>query len=168
MPWKDPEKRRAYDRKRSRDPKRKAAIAKQSKESHERRMQRPTTDPVRARRIARVTAWNKAHPDKVRLTKRAAHLRREYGLTRDEFDLLFEQQEGLCAVCSTLMCRCKTKCSKKAVVDHDHTKAGRESVRGLVCDACNVGMGRFRDEPRLLRNAATYLDTPLQALKAVG
>ena len=174
MPWKDPQKRREYERKRSQDPKRKAAIAKASKESHERRMQRPTTDPVRARRIARVNAWNKAHPEKVRLFAEKARLRREYGLTLEELRSLFESQEGLCGICSKLMCLCQRDgkrgkaCPTRACIDHDHSKTGRESVRGLLCDACNNGLGRFRDRPDLLRNAVTYLETSRRALKAVG
>jgi len=163
MPWKDPEKLREYDRKRSQEPQRKANIAKASKESHERRMKLPTSEPVRARRIARTNAWNKAHPEKVKpraqANARKHKLRIRYGLTVAEFDFLFEQQEVLCGVCSRLMCKCPSKCSKKAVIDHDHTKTGRDAVRGLVCSSCNSGMGHLGDDPQRLRAAVVYLET---------
>lgn len=40
-------------------------------------------------------------------------------------------------------------------VDHDH-KTGL--VRGALCTRCNLGLGHFRDSPKLLRFAALYLE----------
>lgn len=42
----------------------------------------------------------------------------------------------------------------KVVADHDH-KAGRS--RGYLCESCNTGLGRFKDEENILRNAIAYL-----------
>jgi len=42
----------------------------------------------------------------------------------------------------------------KVVADHDHY-AGR--WRGFLCDSCNTGIGRFRDDENILRNALAYL-----------
>lgn len=42
----------------------------------------------------------------------------------------------------------------KVVADHDHY-AGR--WRGFLCDSCNTGIGRFRDDENIIRNALAYL-----------
>ena len=40
------------------------------------------------------------------------------------------------------------------VKDHDHV-TGRE--REWICDSCNTGLGRFKDNPKLLHKALDYL-----------
>jgi len=71
--------------------------------------------------------------------------RRKYGLELGEFAQLFAKQKGLCAICNKPYPLC---------VDHNH-KTGK--VRGLLCHACNVGLGKFFDDPALLIVAAKYL-----------
>ena len=46
--------------------------------------------------------------------------------------------------------------TSKVVLDHDH-KTGRP--RAWICDSCNTGIGRFKDEVDLLKNAIEYLET---------
>lgn len=45
--------------------------------------------------------------------------------------------------------------TSKIVLDHNH-KDG--SVRGWICDSCNTGIGRFKDDIDLLRRAIAYLE----------
>ena len=142
MPHKDPEKRRTYAREYSRA--------------------RRAVDP--AYREMHLRAGAKFRAKQTREAVSAENRRqglRKYGLTVETFREMFEQQEGLCGICSVLMCMCAkghTVCRRRAVVDHDHNKTGRASVRGLVCSTCNMGMGSLQDSPRLLRNAAAYIE----------
>lgn len=44
--------------------------------------------------------------------------------------------------------------TSKVVLHHDH-ETGR--IIGWICDSCNTGLGRFRDDPEVLLHAIWYL-----------
>ncbi|WP_448612678.1 endonuclease VII domain-containing protein [Modestobacter sp. URMC 112] len=77
---------------------------------------------------------------------RGYHLRRRYGITAEEADVMLAAQGGLCAVC---------RAAPAAHVDHDHATG---AVRELLCFNCNGGLGQFRDDPAVLRAAANYVE----------
>jgi hypothetical protein len=41
------------------------------------------------------------------------------------------------------------------VIDHDHLTG---AVRGRLCVRCNTGLGKFLDNPDMLRRAVCYLE----------
>ncbi|MFD6926534.1 endonuclease VII domain-containing protein [Streptomyces sp. NPDC059944] len=76
----------------------------------------------------------------------------EYGIGWPERMRLAQEQDGQCAICGAPDV---VEDGEPALhVDHCH-ETGR--VRGLLCGACNRGLGLMRDDPRLLANAITYL-----------
>lgn len=83
--------------------------------------------------------------------KRDLRMRRQFGIGADEFDALLVAQGGRCAICPAEV---GDSIGRPLSVDHCH-KTG--AVRGLLCSACNLGLGKFRDDPELLRKAAEYL-----------
>lgn len=140
MPYKDPEKQAAYWR----------AL-----------YQRRKDDPAYRAVLRGANARHRArYPERTTTGYRRWALKSKYGMTEADFSHMFENQEGLCAVCSRLMCMCKTRrCLSRAEVDHDHARTGREAVRGLLCGGCNRALGLLRDRPDLARRAARYLET---------
>lgn len=75
---------------------------------------------------------------------------KKFGLTVEAYNLLLEKQNGACAVCFT------KPVTQALSVDHDH-RTGK--VRGLLCQSCNVGIGFLKDDARLMRNAADYIES---------
>ena len=91
-----------------------------------------------------------------RRRQQVANLQR-YGLSEDDYEAMYELQEGLCGVCGEPEIQRREDGSEQLLsVDHDH-RSGR--IRGLLCSRCNTGVGLFRDNPALLRAAAEYLET---------
>lgn len=82
-------------------------------------------------------------------------LQAKYGISRSDYLAMFEAQKGLCAVCSQPETDTDKNGGVKALaVDHDHVTS---KVRGLLCTACNTGLGKFKDDPALLQAAIAYL-----------
>ena len=105
------------------------------------------------------TAQHKCYyknPTAAYLRVRASRIKAQYGLTEEDYKRLLVLQAGVCAVCQT---SCST--GKRLAVDHDHA-SGR--IRGLLCTSCNNGLGRFKDDPKLLIRAADYLKAARKAL----
>ena len=162
MPFKDPEKRREAVRKSCKkaywaDPEtaRAKGLAKLRKH-HDRimaaRRRRWQENPEFYRAKAR--EWSRAHPESRRLTRRKQMLKRR-GLTLDDYDRMLAEQGGLCKICGQPETLVKNGVLQLLSVEHCH-KTNR--VRGLTCNTCNRGMGLFKDNPKLLRLAAAYLE----------
>ena len=85
-------------------------------------------------------------------------LKKNYGMTICQYNELFTNQNGVCVICLKLETKVDPRSSaiKKLSVDHDH-KTGK--VRGLLCDSCNLALGKFHDDPSLLRRAINYLES---------
>jgi hypothetical protein len=84
-------------------------------------------------------------------------LARKYGLTPTAVEDMLTAQDGSCAICKTTnpLGEGNTSTANSSFcVDHCHT-TGR--IRGMLCNACNRGLGFFRDSKENLRNAIAYL-----------
>jgi hypothetical protein len=81
--------------------------------------------------------------------RKSMKLMRSYGITIDEFEARLAGQGGACAIC-----RIVPENTWSLAVDHDH-RTGK--VRGLLCDQCNLALGKFQDSIKTLENAIAYL-----------
>ena len=66
------------------------------------------------------------------------------------------EQGGLCGLCRGE--------AKDWHVDHDHRCCPQgdfceKCIRAVLCRACNVGLGMFKDDPAMLRRAADYIES---------
>lgn len=75
------------------------------------------------------------------------HKRRlsRYGLSQEEYEKLLRRSNGLCEICEV---------KAFEVIDHCHFSG---LVRGLLCSNCNLSLGGFKDDPKLLSKAAKYV-----------
>lgn len=74
----------------------------------------------------------------------------QFGLSPEEYDRMLENQSGGCAICG----KAAGYADKRLAVDHDHETG---EVRGLLCDRCNLVLGKMEDSPDLLQRAINYL-----------
>jgi hypothetical protein len=87
----------------------------------------------------------------------AGHLRRTYGITPEDYQRIFEEQDGVCALCHRPE---RGKGGRHGTtqlnmaVDHDHVTG---KVRALLCNVCNLALGLFEHDPDLLEAAAMYV-----------
>lgn len=72
---------------------------------------------------------------------------KKFGITEDDYNKMFNEQMGLCAICHK-------PDSIRLAVDHDHDTG---LIRGLLCKKCNMGIGLLSDDPNTLVNAVFYL-----------
>ena len=91
---------------------------------------------------------------------RDRRLFKKYGLTQEDIDTLLAAQGFRCAICRVDFTKIagRQRGYHPYVVDHDSRKEGKESVRGLLCDDCNLVLGLAKENPSILRRAAQYLD----------
>jgi hypothetical protein len=87
--------------------------------------------------------------------KHRQRVKTTFGIEPQEYDRMFEEQDGVCAICKKEETATRLGTVIRMPVDHCHTTG---QVRGLLCDKCNKGIGHFFDDPDLLRSAADYLE----------
>ncbi|MBD9723453.1 endonuclease VII domain-containing protein [Streptomyces caniscabiei] len=85
----------------------------------------------------------------------------KYRMTLEDYRTLLAEQGGKCAVCG--VDAPTDHRTRRFHVDHDHSccptssKTCGKCTRGLLCHACNTGLGNFQDNPERLLAAVAYL-----------
>ena len=138
----------------------------------------------RAKILAWAKAYAKAHPKKIRsrwrkwykanrshvkanvkkwiaknikrsyANRRNHYLKKKYGITAADYEVIHKRQKGLCAICGRPERIVINGTRRRLAVDHDHRT---NKVRGLICHDCNRGIGLFKDDPKRLMSAARYI-----------
>lgn len=94
----------------------------------------------------------------------AASIKRLYGLTMDDYELMLKRQAYRCAVCR----RPETKLRKngepyRLAVDHDHVT---KKARGLVCHKCNMIVWALEENHTLIPAIFAYVEKFRDSLAA--
>lgn len=85
-------------------------------------------------------------------SQRKHHLKKTYGISEEQYNLMLEEQEYCCAVCGKHE---EDEKPRRLAVDHNHVTG---EIRGLLCNYCNHRIvGRHRDGD-LLRRIADYIE----------
>lgn len=92
--------------------------------------------------LAKTKAYYKENPHK----KKEQTLRYKYGISLEDWQAMFDKQNGCCAICS--------KRTDDLVVDHNHESG---QVRGLLCRKCNSALGFVFENEKTLENMKEYL-----------
>ena len=94
-------------------------------------------------------SWAKNNPDKVAVHRRKRNLKTKYGISVEEYDQMFKQQNGVCFICSS------PPTHRRLNVDHNHTTG---QVRKLLCDKCNMALGLLEEDTNRLEKVRRYLE----------
>lgn len=83
------------------------------------------------------------------------HRNNRHGINQEWFDSKMVEQDGKCAIC-------RKPFEETPHIDHNHECCSRlkscdKCRRGLLCDDCNLGLGRFKDSIDRLSKAIKYL-----------
>lgn len=104
--------------------------------------------------FAKRKKWYECNKTRVR----TARLQNRYNLSPEQHQVMLVRQNGACAICKEVF-------TSTPRVDHDHkccperTRSCGSCIRGLLCESCNFGIGKFYDNALYLRNAAEYLES---------
>ena len=82
-------------------------------------------------------------------SRRARALRKTYGMTLEQYDVMLAAQNGVCAICQLPESQ-----GENLAVDHDHDS---KINRALLCRNCNIAIGNFKEDPDRVQRAVEYL-----------
>jgi hypothetical protein len=108
------------------------------------------TNQYRETHKQHVSASRKLQPCRSSEAQRESVLKYKYGIDLKEYNRMWAEQNGLCAICG------RPQAGEQVLsVDHDHET---EQIRQLLCNSCNTGLGHFHEDKNLFLKAVQYLE----------
>jgi len=86
---------------------------------------------------------------------RKNNLLAKYKISLGDYNDLFNNQDGCCAICKSHQSLFK----KSLSVDRCHKT---KNVRGLLCSKCNTALGLMQENPAVIQNALFYVMGAIQ------
>lgn len=100
-------------------------------------------------RKAAHNAWRRANRARFRHLTRNGNLKRTYGITQEQYNLMLAAQGGVCAICKR-----PPPATRLLDVDHCHTTG---KVRALLCIPCNHKVGAVESTRFPIENYIAYV-----------
>lgn len=101
--------------------------------------------------------WRRENKDRVRKFNKEYHAKNKdrflvskYGMAPGDYDRMYAEQEGKCAICR----RDSADFKKGLSVDHDHVSG---NIRSLLCFSCNAAIGLAQEDPDILMAMIEYV-----------
>lgn len=98
----------------------------------------------------KVKKYRKDNHERLKEEKKEYHLMRTYGLSVEDYNRIFDEQNGRCKICG----RHQTNFKNALHVDHNHKNM---VIRGLLCYRCNHILGSFKENPLIFIKMAKYV-----------
>lgn len=89
--------------------------------------------------------------EEIKEIHRWASIYYRFKITQEEWQAIFERQQGRCAICGTS----QDDLGYTLEIDYDHNTG---KVRGLLCKKCNLGIGMFGENVENINKAIRYLE----------
>ena len=93
----------------------------------------------KAENVTRATKWERDNPERASMNKRRSAMKRNYGITLEDYERIFNEQNGKCAISGQT-----AKHGRHLLVDHDHATG---KIRGLVTATVNLWIGYIENHP---------------------
>lgn len=84
--------------------------------------------------------------------RRDYDLQRNFGVSLDFVNNVLKDQDCKCAICGKELGA--EYGGKQMALDHCHANG---HIRGVLCNLCNMGLGKFKDDIQVLEKAIEYL-----------
>lgn len=102
----------------------------------------------------RAREYRKRNKEKLREYNRNRPTRNRESISNEELEELLNKQNYSCAICGYYFDLNNEDNSHILCIDHNHDTT---KIRGILCSACNKGLGFFRDNPQLIKKAYKYI-----------
>jgi hypothetical protein len=96
--------------------------------------------------------WSIANRERRNERQRNANMKMNHGITLDDFNQMFDGQDGKCPICGNLF---ESREGRKIHVDHNHETG---LIRDLLCNHCNLLIGYAKENINTLLGAIAYLE----------
>jgi hypothetical protein len=112
----------------------------------------------RVKDVAASKVWRDNNKGRHKAMIFVARLKKQYGITTDQYHAMLAAQGGLCAICD----KPQNQLKRRMNVDHDHAccpgfgSCGK-CIRGLLCSSCNTLLGRIESNLNRIKLIFEYI-----------